>query len=215
MITKRNIAGDDGGRIAGLSARYLADLPLFSGKGYFLGVLVMGMFAVLAHQRASQWQEQDDGFIALCRLVLLLSVGLLLVGAGMYRQTGMKKPSISRHGLSAYMAHRQPRTDPHRRAMQKRNKRRPEARVKVMENKHATYSPAFHLISWIALIGGIVTYLVGLWNADMQLNEKGYYFAVPVLGLFAAASYQKTVRDKYEAIPTTRAATTCRSSLSL
>ena len=65
------------------------------------------------------------------------------------------------------------------------------------------YSPAFHLISWIALIGGIVTYLVGLWNADMQLNEKGYYFAVLVLGLFAAASYQKTVRDKYEAIPTT------------
>ncbi|MFG7878191.1 YiaA/YiaB family inner membrane protein, partial [Klebsiella pneumoniae] len=42
---------------------------------------------------------------------------------------------------------------------------------------------AFHLISWIALIGGIVTYLVGLWNADMQLNEKGYYFAVLVLGL--------------------------------
>ncbi|MGL0789173.1 hypothetical protein ACDX55_01175, partial [Klebsiella pneumoniae] len=26
----------------------------------------------------------------------------------------------------------------------------------MMENKHATYSPAFHLISWIALIGGIV-----------------------------------------------------------
>ena len=24
-----------------------------------------------------------------------------------------------------------------------------------MENKHATYSPAFHLISWIALIGGM------------------------------------------------------------
>ncbi len=55
--------------------------PLFSGKGYFLGVLVMGMFAVLTHQRAIQWQEQDDGFISLCRLVLLLSVGLLLVGA--------------------------------------------------------------------------------------------------------------------------------------
>ena len=37
----------------------------------------------------------------------------------------------------------------------------------------------------------------------MQLNEKGYYFAVLVLGLFSAASYQKTVRDKYEGIPTT------------
>ncbi|EFU3986128.1 hypothetical protein GL759_20185, partial [Shigella sonnei] len=24
----------------------------------------------------------------------------------------------------------------------------------------------------------IVTYLLGLWNAEMQLNEKGYYFAV-------------------------------------
>ena len=37
----------------------------------------------------------------------------------------------------------------------------------------------------------------------MQLNEKGYYFAVLVLGLFSAESYQKTVRDKYEGIPTT------------
>ena len=36
-----------------------------------------------------------------------------------------------------------------------------------------------------------------------ELNEKGYYFAVLVLGLFSAASYQKTVRDKYDKIPTT------------
>ncbi len=77
MNTKRNIAGV---MMAAGSLVYLLGIwrtcPLFSGKGYFLGVLVMGMFAVLAHQRASQWQEQDDGFIALCRLVLLLSVGL-------------------------------------------------------------------------------------------------------------------------------------------
>lgn len=72
-----------------------------------------------------------------------------------------------------------------------------------MENKISTYSPAFGIVSWIALAGGIVTYLLGLWNAEMQLNEKGYYFAVLVLGLFSAASYQKTVRDKYEGIPTT------------
>ena len=72
-----------------------------------------------------------------------------------------------------------------------------------METKATTYSPAFHLISWIALIGGILVYLIGLWNAQMELNEKGYYFAVLVLGLFSAASYQKTVRDKYEKIPTT------------
>ena len=62
-----------------------------------------------------------------------------------------------------------------------------------MDNKISTYSPAFSIVSWIALVGGIVTYLLGLWNAEMQLNEKGYYFAVLVLGLFSAASYQKTV----------------------
>ena len=58
MITKRNIAR---GMMATGSLVYLLGIwrtcPLFSGKGYFLGVLVMGMFAVLAHQRASQWQE--------------------------------------------------------------------------------------------------------------------------------------------------------------
>ncbi|UND63996.1 hypothetical protein H9198_03795 [Escherichia coli] len=47
-----------------------------------------------------------------------------------------------------------------------------------MDNKISTYSPAFSIVSWIALVGGIVTYLLGLWNAEMQLNEKGYYFAV-------------------------------------
>lgn len=52
-----------------------------------------------------------------------------------------------------------------------------------MDNKISTYSPAFSIVSWIALVGGIVTYLLGLWNAEMQLNEKGYYFAVLVLGL--------------------------------
>lgn len=56
--------------------------PLFSGKGYFLGVLVMGMFAMLAHQRTMREERKnDDGFASLCRPVLLLSIGLLMVGA--------------------------------------------------------------------------------------------------------------------------------------
>lgn len=65
--------------------------PLFSGKGYFLGVLVMGMFAVLTHQRTEQEAQRDDDFISLCRLVLLLSAGLLLVGTGLFRRRGAKK----------------------------------------------------------------------------------------------------------------------------
>ncbi len=47
-------------------------------------------------------------------------------------------------------------------------------------------------MSWIALVGGIVTYLLGLWNAEMQLNEKGYYFAVLVLGLLDLPLYFQT-----------------------
>lgn len=72
-----------------------------------------------------------------------------------------------------------------------------------MEGKVAGTSSAFNIVSWLALIGGIVVYLLGLWNAEMQLNEKGYYFSVLILGLFAAISLQKTVRDKLESIPTT------------
>lgn len=29
-----------------------------------------------------------------------------------------------------------------------------------MDNKISTYSPAFSIVSWVALIGGIVTYLL-------------------------------------------------------
>lgn len=62
---------------------------------------------------------------------------------------------------------------------------------------------AFVFASWIALLAGIVAYLVGLWNADMLLNEKGYYFTVLMFGLFGAVSVQKSVRDSMEGIPVT------------
>jgi uncharacterized membrane protein YiaA len=41
------------------------------------------------------------------------------------------------------------------------------------------------------------------WNAEMELNEKGYYFTVLMFGLFAAISVQKAVRDQLEGIPVT------------
>lgn len=64
-------------------------------------------------------------------------------------------------------------------------------------------SSAFIGASWAALLIGIVAFLVGLWNADMQLNEKGYYFTVLMFGLFSAISVQKAVRDQLEDIPVT------------
>ena len=62
---------------------------------------------------------------------------------------------------------------------------------------------AFIGASWTALIAGATAYLVGLWNTDMQLNEKGYYFTLLMYGLFAAVSLQKTVRDRLENVPVT------------
>lgn len=57
---------------------------------------------------------------------------------------------------------------------------------------------AFTLTSVTMLITGISTYCIGLMNAEMALNEKGYYFAVLIFGLFSFVSLQKTVRDKLE-----------------
>lgn len=64
-------------------------------------------------------------------------------------------------------------------------------------------SNAFVAASWIALGTGIAGYLIGLWRAEMALNEKGYYFTVLMYGLFAVISVQKSVRDKLEGIPVT------------
>lgn len=64
-------------------------------------------------------------------------------------------------------------------------------------------TPAFIGASWVALMLGMGTYLIGLFNAQMELNEKGYYFTILMFGLFAAVSLQKTVRDRAEDIPVT------------
>ncbi|HBC7200437.1 TPA: hypothetical protein KEY24_004241 [Escherichia coli] len=64
-----------------------------------------------------------------------------------------------------------------------------------MDNKISTYSPAFSIVSWIALVGGIVTYLLGLWNATLLLSEKGFYGLAFFLSLFGAVAVQKNIRD--------------------
>lgn len=64
-------------------------------------------------------------------------------------------------------------------------------------------SNAFVAASWIALGVGMLGFIIGLWRSDMLLNEKGYYFAVLMFGLFAVISLQKAVRDKLEGIPVT------------
>jgi len=64
-------------------------------------------------------------------------------------------------------------------------------------------SPAFIGASWAALLIGITAFIIGLFNADMELNEKGYYFTVLLFGLYSAISVQKAIRDQLEGIPVT------------
>ena len=64
-------------------------------------------------------------------------------------------------------------------------------------------TPAFIGASWAALGLGLISYCVGLWNADMLLNEKGYYFTLILFGLFSVVSVQKCVRDRAEGIEVT------------
>jgi uncharacterized membrane protein YiaA len=64
-------------------------------------------------------------------------------------------------------------------------------------------SAAFIGASWTALFAGALTFSIGLWNASMQLNEKGYFFTLLMYGLFSAVSVQKSVRDRMENVPVT------------
>ncbi len=73
-----------------------------------------------------------------------------------------------------------------------------------MEQKQINQpSAAFIAASWLAFFIGTIAFIIGLWNAEMQLNEKGYYFTVLMFGLFSAVSVQKAVRDQLEGIPVT------------
>ena len=64
-------------------------------------------------------------------------------------------------------------------------------------------SAAFIGASWVAMGAGMAGYIIGLWRSELLLNEKGYYFTILILGLFAVVSLQKSVRDRLEGIAVT------------
>ncbi|MEV9641310.1 inner membrane protein YiaA [Mammaliicoccus sciuri] len=72
-----------------------------------------------------------------------------------------------------------------------------------VERKDGEPTSAFKGASLAALLIGVSAYLLGLYNAVMELNEKGYYFAILIFGLYSSVSLQKAVRDKEEGIPVT------------
>jgi uncharacterized membrane protein YiaA len=71
-----------------------------------------------------------------------------------------------------------------------------------MNTQQQAPTKAFRVAAVAALVVGGLSYAIGLFNAEMALNEKGYYLAVILFGLFSAVSVQKSVRDKAEGIPT-------------
>ncbi len=77
--------------------------------------------------------------------------------------------------------------------------------LKQTDENTKSFKPtaAFVGASWIAMLTGIVGYCIGLWNATMELNEKGYYFVILLFGLFAVISVQKSVRDRAEGLAVT------------
>lgn len=79
------------------------------------------------------------------------------------------------------------------------------SKIKKFENGRNPFKPtgAFIGASWFALLVGAVGYCIGLSNATMQLNEKGYYLTILLFGLFSVVSVQKTVRDRAEGIAVT------------
>ncbi len=72
--------------------------------------------------------------------------------------------------------------------------------IKKVEEFKGRPTSAFVSASWMAVLIGMVSYCIGLWNAFMELNEKGYYFTILLFGLFSVVSVQKSVRDRQEGI---------------
>lgn len=53
----------------------------------------------------------------------------------------------------------------------------------------------YYGISWFCTIGSVVLLTIGLWNADMNQSEKGFYAMSFVLSMFSAIAVQKNTRD--------------------
>ena len=75
-----------------------------------------------------------------------------------------------------------------------------ETTTKIKKEIDQKPTSAYIGATWGVVIIGLLSYCIGLWNATMELNEKGYYFSILLMGIYAVISLQKAVRDKAENI---------------
>lgn len=67
-----------------------------------------------------------------------------------------------------------------------------------MQKHRRRNTVAFTVLAYFTLVAGVLLFCIGLYNADMELNEKGYYIAVMLLVAVGAILTQKVVRDNAE-----------------
>ncbi|MFF3022855.1 YiaA/YiaB family inner membrane protein [Gottfriedia sp. NPDC057948] len=67
-----------------------------------------------------------------------------------------------------------------------------------MQTHRRRNTPAFTVLAYFTLVAGVFLFCIGLYNADMELNEKGYYIAVMLLVAVGSILTQKVVRDNAE-----------------
>ncbi|PPB50451.1 hypothetical protein C4K88_00660 [Arthrobacter pityocampae] len=53
----------------------------------------------------------------------------------------------------------------------------------------------YYGVAWFSVVASISLLVIGLWNADMLLSEKGFYGLAMLMSLFGAITVQKNVRD--------------------
>ena len=53
----------------------------------------------------------------------------------------------------------------------------------------------YYGISWFTTVASILLLVIGLWNAELELSEKGFYGMSFALSLFASVAVQKNTRD--------------------
>lgn len=56
----------------------------------------------------------------------------------------------------------------------------------------------YYGISWFATLLAILLLIIGLWNIELTLSEKGFYSMSFLLTMFAAIAVQKNTRDSKE-----------------
>ena len=64
-------------------------------------------------------------------------------------------------------------------------------------------SSAFIAVSWVALITGAAAYIIGLFNASMLLNEKGYYLIPDFIWLICSSLFAENCPGQLEGIQVT------------